>query len=901
MWCLKFFAMFLMIGMVFLGRSNEAKAGTLNYTASISKTTNGNNITFTCSLNQTVDGQTTAYQWQEYSGSTWNNISGATGASYTVSTTGREGYQYRCNVTIGVPNTYSLMNECYKAFLHRQGVESEFQHWWVYLYSHTRDEYLDTVYQTLGFDNPVNEAAGVAMWVVFSDEYMAKYTNENLSYSTSVNMETQNGPKQLIVDCYRFLLQREPTDAEVEEWFDKYKNNNNGGSGHWLEYPDGNGELHRRYTYEGMAYVINGIAASPECKQKMAAAYYYNGDIGAFLYTERDVEDRVDPYYVTSSISSIPAPAIRAYVLTVKPNGGTWDGSTSDQTFTINQGATKIIAKPVRTGYTFTGWTLSGAGSTISGTTFTMGTADATLTANWTINQSTLKVNPNGGTWNGSTATQIFTQNYNTTKAIPVPTRIGYTFTGWTKSDSFNGSLSGTTGAATYRFGTTGGATDTITATWRINYYTVTLTAGTGIDAVTGAGSYAYGDTVNIAASLKVGYHWKNWTGSNQTNQMAYQFTMPAQNVTMTANAEANTYTIVFDPNDGGEQTHIDDITTSYDAQVTLPSGADAYKKYTQDGVNVTDQVLSGNLAWRNPVVQSEEDENEEALTETDEIGEADSEQVDETESQDKVMVQSESEEAASTVYSSVFMGWSLESGKDSLVPQWKAGETIDVSTLTECADVTDQNGASITLYAIWDDCPWIVATDLYYTLEQAQSGFITEDEILSHATASDREDGSPIEPGFHENGTSFSIPDYSPTDFTQFQHEGSCTENLTVVDSTGSVYKKRITVYVVDTTAVAVKPVGTTRFINEYYYNQPYEYGGLEDNSIWKTDPEYVAALQKVFENSRNNTPEETYYFTHQDILAMKEFVAQNGIGNSRSRDALSRFYDQFMAPNLH
>ena len=33
---------------------------------------------------------------------------------------------------------------------------------------------------------------------------------------------------------------------------------------------------------------------------------------------------------------------------------------------------------------------------------------------------------------------------------------------------------------------------------------------------------------------------------------------------------------------------------------------------------------------------------------------------------------------------------------------------------------------------------------------------------------------------------------------------------------------------HVVDTTAEAVKPEGTTRFINEYYYNQPYEYGGL-------------------------------------------------------------------------
>ena len=128
------------------------------------------------------------------------------------------------------------------------------------------------------------------------------------------------------------------------------------------------------------------------------------------------------------------------------------------------------------------------------------------------------------------------------------------------------------------------------------------------------------------------------------------------------------------------------------------------------------------------------------------------------------------------------------------MTPQWKAGETIDVKALADAAGVTSQNGAVIPLYAIWDDCPWIQATDLYYTLEQAQSGFITDTEILSHAAAFDREDGSPIPPGFHSNGTSFSIPDYAPTDFTQFQGNGSCTEKyFTVVDSSGNVYKKEL------------------------------------------------------------------------------------------------------------
>lgn len=190
------------------------------------------------------------------------------------------------------------------------------------------------------------------------------------------------------------------------------------------------------------------------------------------------------------------------------------------------------------------------------------------------------------------------------------------------------------------------------------------------------------------------------------------------------------------------------------------------------------------------------------------------------------------------------------------------------------------------------------MANDRYYTLKQAQSGFITEAEILSHATASDREDGSPIEPGFHDNGTSFSIPDYQESDFTQFQADGSCTENLTVVDSSGSVYVKQVTIYVVDTSPQPVK-TATTRFINEKYYYADYEHGGLPEDSIWKTDPEYRAALLKSFENLKNGTPEHTYKFTHEDILEMKQFVADHGIGNSKEPDALSKFYERFMVPN--
>ena len=559
-------------------------------------------------------------------------------------------------------------------------------------------------------------------------------------------------------------------------------------------------------------------------------------------------------------------------------------------------GSAVAVNAVVKNGYHWTGW----SGSYQTNTKqyhFTMPAQNVSMTANAQINHSTLKVDPNGGSWNGSADIQSFRENYGTAMSIPDPVRTGYTFSGWVKSEPFNGSLNN----AVYTFGAADGATDVLTASWT-----------------------------------------------------------------------ANSYTLHFDPNDGREKTPVDDMTITYDQDVTLPDATGLYIRYTLDGEDITQQVLDGTIVLddtgavvmmmdadtglmmtptggivnedgsitepdgsitnpdgsiTNPdgsVTDPEETEPEasgkvveepkEETTEPDASGEpmevpeasgaeedidvqvAEAEEMEDPEEPEDPTADPVPDKKA---YASVFMGWALEDGRESFIPQWTAGTSIAVADLTNAAGVTDQSGATITLYAVWDDYPWIVATNLYYTLEQAQQGVITDSEILSHATASDREDGSPIEAGFHENGTSFSIPDYQASDFTQFRREGSCTENLTVVDSTGSTYYKQITVYVVDTTAVAVEPEGTTRFINEHYYNQSEENGGLAADSIWLTDPEYAAALQTAFTNSRNGTAEEVYEFSHEDILAMKQFIDDNGFGNTESDDALTRFYDRFMAPN--
>ena len=92
-----------------------------------------------------------------------------------------------------------------------------------------------------------------------------------------------------------------------------------------------------------------------------------------------------------------------------------------------------ILPSPTKTGNTFGGWYTDSGCTQIAGNAgeqYTP-TTDITLYAKWNINQYTLTVNPNGGTWNNTTSNSTFTQNYGTTKEISNPTVApkGYTIT----------------------------------------------------------------------------------------------------------------------------------------------------------------------------------------------------------------------------------------------------------------------------------------------------------------------------------------------------------------------------------------------------------------------------------------------------------------------------------------
>lgn len=223
----------------------------------------------------------------------------------------------------------------------------------------------------------------------------------------------------------------------------------------------------------------------------------------------------------------------------------------------------------------------------------------------------------------------------------------------------------------------------------------------------------------------------------------------------------------------------------------------------------------------------------------------------------------------------------------------------------------SDFNG-NVTLTAVWDDTPVITAQDRYFTVDDSQSGKITLEELLSTAKVTDDRDADITD--------KLTVKNYHTDNYNQFKSDGSVKIVYTVTDNSGNKAEVSVMAYIVDTTAVEEEKNTYVRFIGPDYYKESYENGGLEENSIWRNNPEYAATLERAMQNRLSMTygyNETTFFnipikakkaasesrdhlveqwvFTKQDIKAVKEYVNEHGIGNMKELDALAKFRIQF------
>ena len=162
---------------------------------------------------------------------------------------------------------------------------------------------------------------------------------------------------------------------------------------------------------------------------------------------------------------------------------------------------------------------------------------NTTCTAQWAINQYTVRFNANGGVGGTSVA-----QNYGSVIVAPTVTREGYTFAGWQPAP----------------LETVPASNVTYTAQWQVNQYTVTFDANGGEGGTNGTQDYG---TVIVAPTVtREGYAFAGW-------QPAPLETVPASNVTYIAQWTANQYTVTFDPNGGAGDAMADQVFTYGTAQ----------------------------------------------------------------------------------------------------------------------------------------------------------------------------------------------------------------------------------------------------------------------------------------------------------------------------------------------
>ncbi len=90
----------------------------------------------------------------------------------------------------------------------------------------------------------------------------------------------------------------------------------------------------------------------------------------------------------------------------------------------------------------------------------------------------------------------------------------------------------------------------TIYPQFSIKNYTVSLLSGdTGITSVSGSGTYNYGSSVSISASVKAGYSFLRWSDGNTSRTRTLSNLQ--QNYSLTAYSVPNTYTLTYNANGG--------------------------------------------------------------------------------------------------------------------------------------------------------------------------------------------------------------------------------------------------------------------------------------------------------------------------------------------------------------
>lgn len=379
------------------------------------------------------------------------------------------------------------------------------------------------------------------------------------------------------------------------------------------------------------------------------------------------------------------------------------------------------------------------------------------------------------------------------------------------------------------------------------------ISAKNGIESANGAGAYKYEEPVTVSAVVKTGYHWHTSGCNCETDLSKYPtgwYSVNSSNITTFING------------------------SSYDTQTM---------KFTMPAHNVYLAVRATNNSY---YINFNSNGGNGSMDKIKAVYDED------------IKLPKNTFTRSTSEGESKFLNWYDNNNT------YADEETVK--------NLTSKLNDTVTLFVKWDDCPVITAIDRYFTLDNAQTGKITYDSLMSTATVTDDND--------NPEDIIFEIIDYSERDFTTLTNNAVISVTYRAADSAVNSTVKMILVHIVSTEAEKVENTKYVRSISENYYDKPYEDGGLEPDSIWRTNSEYAETLKRAMDNRASITYdveqfrvvfadfpyynfgnmscdhiEQEWTFSHDDIKKVQNYVDTYGLGNIYDANNLQRFIEEF------
>jgi uncharacterized repeat protein (TIGR02543 family) len=315
-------------------------------------------------------------------------------------------------------------------------------------------------------------------------------------------------------------------------------------------------------TSQSVTYVANGATGAVPTQATVATGGTFVVAAGATLtkagYTFSGWKDATDTAYAAGATFTM---GVGNVTLTAQ-----WSPTSQSITYVANTAtgtvpiqanvataATFVVAAGTsltKPGYTFSGWKDASDTAYAAGATFTMGSTNVILTAQWSANPLRT-ITYSAGTGTGTVPTQVDVLQGATfvVAAGTSLTKAGYTFAGWKDAGNVDYAAASTFTVA---------ATNIIlTAQWTPTSQGVTYISNGATGTVPTQANVVTAATFTVASAstlAKAGSTFTGWKDSNGVDYLAGStYTMGITNVTLTAQWQVNTfaYAISYEANGG--------------------------------------------------------------------------------------------------------------------------------------------------------------------------------------------------------------------------------------------------------------------------------------------------------------------------------------------------------------